>query len=96
MENIITTSKSIAIISFGVGTILFALQLYNPSSDVLIGPGIVFIFIATIINIISFLALIFSLLGTKGYRIKTLKTIGVVLLNIPIAVIYFYILIESI
>ena len=94
IKNIITTSKSITIISFIIGTILFALQLYFNKSDALIYPGIIFILIATIINVISLIALVFSLLANTNYKLELLKTCGIVLLNIPIAILYFYIIIE--
>lgn len=94
MKNLITTSKSIAFISFIIGTILFALQMYNTTSFAFVYPGILFIIIAFILNTITFLALGFSMLGSSTDKTEILKTIGIVLLNIPIAFIYFYILIE--
>lgn len=95
IKNIITTSKSITIISFIIGTILFALQLYFSKSGALIFPGIIFILIATIINSISLIVLIFSLSGNNNHKLELLKTCGIVLLNIPIAILYFYILIKT-
>ncbi|TBN05608.1 hypothetical protein EYD45_04860 [Hyunsoonleella flava] len=96
MKNLITASKSIAFISFIIGTILFALQMYNTTSFAFVYPGILFIIIAFILNTITFLALGFSMLGSSTDKTEILKTIGIVLLNIPIAFIYFYILIEFI
>lgn len=93
MKHLITTSKSIALISFIIGTILFALQLYNSYSDNLIYTGIVFILIATIVNTIVLLGLIFSIFGTTSNKPEILKAIGLLLLNIPIAILYFSILI---
>ncbi|MFS4482111.1 hypothetical protein ACKGJY_03780 [Hyunsoonleella sp. 2307UL5-6] len=95
MKNIITTSKAIAAVSFIIGTILFALQMYT-LSNTLIRPGVAFIAIATIVNILSLLALIFLLLNTKTHKIIIFKTIGIVLLNIPVALLYFRILIKFI
>lgn len=94
MNNLITTSKSIAFLSFIIGTILFVLQLYNEALG-LIYFGFIFIIIAVIINTISLLILIFSILGYTEQKLELLKTIGIVLLNIPIAFLYFYILIET-
>lgn len=96
MKDLITTSKSIASISFVIGTVLFALQLYNTTSFAFVYPGILFIIIAFVINTICFLALGFSLFNAKIKRTVILKTIGMVVLNIPIAILYFYILIEFI
>ena len=95
MDNLINTSKAIAIISFAIGTILFALQLYFRKSDALIYPGIVYILITIVINFISIMVLVFSLLGKTNNKIEILKTCGIILLNIPIAILYFYILIET-
>ena len=94
MNNLITTSKAIAFLSFIIGTILFALQLYNDALG-LIYFGSIFIIIAVVINSISLIALIFSILGYIEQKIELLKTMWIVLLNIPIAILYFYILIET-
>lgn len=95
MNNLITTSKTIAVLSFVIGTILFALQLYFKHSDKIIYSGIVFIIIAIIVNTISLLALIYNLLGKSNQKTEILKTCGIMLLNIPITILYFYILIET-
>ena len=94
MNNLINTSKAIAIISFIIGTILFAIQLSFNTPIIFIYLGVIFIIVAIVVNTISLLALIFSLLGYTNQRLELIKTCGIVLLNIPIAVLYFYILIE--
>ena len=96
MNSLINTSKAIAILSFLIGTILFATQLYFITSYRLIYFGIIFIMVTAIINTISILTLIFSMLGYTSQRLELLKTCGIVLVNIPIAILYFYILIKSI
>ena len=93
MKHFITTSKTIAVLSFVIGTILFTLQLYRFNSNNLIQIGIIFIISAVIINTISLLVLLFGLLGNTD-KWEILKTIGIVLANIPIAIIYFYLLIN--
>ncbi len=93
MKHFIITSKTIAILSFAIGTILFILQLYRFNSGNLIHTGIIFIMSAVIINTISLLVLLFGLLGNTD-KLEILKTIGIVLANIPIAIIYFYLLIN--
>ncbi len=94
MRILITSSKTIAILSFIIGTSLFALQLYNKNAYALTMVGILFIGIATVVNSIALLSLVFTALKPSAYRKDLLKTIGIVLLNIPIALLYFYILIE--
>jgi hypothetical protein len=102
MKNLITTSKSIAFMSFIIGTILFALKLYNPYLSKLTIIGALFVIVALAINSILLFGLVFKL--CFGMLLKTLNhetiiqlatTIGIVLANIPIAILYFYILIES-
>ncbi|SFD17487.1 hypothetical protein [Algibacter pectinivorans] len=94
MKNLITTSKTIAVLSFAIGTILFALQLYFSNSYKLIYPGIIFIFVAVIINTTALLGLLLGLIDNKN-RSALLQATGLVLTNIPIAFLYFYILIET-
>lgn len=95
MNNLIITSKSLAIISLIVGTVLFSLQLYLGKETSLISIGFIFVVIAVIINSISLLIMVFYLLGNSKQKIEVFKTIGIILLNIPIAVLYFYIIIST-
>lgn len=93
MTNLITTSKAIALLSFVIGTILFAIQLYF--SDVqFIYVGFVFVLVSIIANTISLITLIFTILGDSKNKLELAKTCGIILLNIPIAILYFYIIIS--
>ena len=101
MNNLITTSKVIAILSFIIGTILFVLQLYYPYLVKLSSIGIIFIIIEVIINSILLFGLIFRLLFSLIFntlnhnnKLRLLKSIGLVLLNIPIAILYLYTLLR--
>ena len=94
MNNLINTSKAIAFLSFVIGTILFALKLSIITSLSFIYFGMIFIIVATIVNTISLIALIFLICGYTDQRLELIKTCGIILLNIPIALLYFYILIE--
>jgi len=101
MKHLIHTSKSIAIISFIIGTILLSLKLYNPYSIILTFIGAIFILIATIVNLILFFALLFKLIFSYFFSVLNNKeitnfavAIGIVLSNIPIVFLYLYILIE--
>lgn len=95
MNSLINTGKTIAFLSFVIGTILFAFQLYFQGSLRLVHIGLVFIVVAVIINTVSLIALIFVLLGNTDNKLDILKTCGLILLNMPIAILYFYILIET-
>lgn len=78
-----------AIISFLIGTILFIIFYFtNSSSITLIGMN--FIVFAGIINAGVFIKTLIDLIKDKENRKKHLITSGIMLLNIPIVVIYFY------
>ncbi|CAH8292778.1 hypothetical protein EV196_10382 [Mariniflexile fucanivorans] len=94
MNNFITTTKAIAAISFIFGTILFALQISFRHSHMFIYPGFIFVIVAIILNTISFLGLLFYLLGNPKEKLEIIKACGIVLLNIPIAILYFIIIIN--
>lgn len=94
MNNLITTSKAIAFLSFIMGTILFVIQLYFQGTYRIVHIGLIFIVVAVIINTILLIALLFGLLGNTDNKLEILKTCGMVLLNIPIAILYFYILLR--
>lgn len=101
MSNLITTSKVIAFLSFVIGTILFVLQLYFTSLVKLTTIGIVFVITAVVINSILLIGLIFRLLFglifstiNHNNKLNLLKSIGLVLLNIPIAIIYLFTLLK--
>ena len=94
MNKLINTSKVIAVLSFVFGTILFALQLYFNKTEMFLFPGLVFVIVAFIVNTLSLLALIISLLGNTNQKFELLKTCGIVLINIPIVILYFYLLIQ--
>lgn len=94
MNIFITTSKTIAASSFIIGTILFALQLFFRHSYMLVYPRIIFIIVAVILNTIALLGLLIYLVAKPIEKHEIIKTCGMVLLNIPIAIAYFIILIH--
>ena len=79
--------KWIAIFSFIIGTILL-LCFYFFDNDNIFLIGYLYILFAIIVNLIILIFLVIN--NSKG---KNLKTIGLILLNIPIAYFYFYIVI---
>lgn len=101
MNNLIKTSRYIAALSFIVGTILFALQLYFKDAIRFTSLGAGFIIIAFILNSILLIGLLFRLLFgiilkaiNLNETVKLITTAGLVLLNVPITVIYLICLIE--
>ncbi len=92
--NLIQVSKSVALISFIIGTILFSLFLYLGESQIPIMIGIKFVIAAIAINAILFLAnLLLSAIYVEN-RMDYIKTCGIILLNIPIAIFYLYVILS--
>ena len=94
MYNLTLTSRAIALLSFGFGTILFSLFLYFGESIVPIMVGVKFVIVAILVNSILFLTNIILAITNSENRIELLKTCAILLLNIPIAILYFYIVIS--
>ena len=92
MENLIETGQITALISFVLGTILLSFYLYfgEPSFPIELAVG--FIIAAIIFNTVLFLVLFGAAILNPKYRLELLKTCGIMLMNIPISILYFYIL----
>lgn len=88
-------SNIFALLSFVIGTILFSSFLYLGESKISVIFGIKFVIAAFLINTILLLAnLIIALLNSEN-RFEHLKTCGLILLNIPMALLYFRIIISN-
>ncbi|WP_308990878.1 hypothetical protein QLS71_012395 [Mariniflexile litorale] len=94
MNIFIITSKTLAASSFIIGTILFTLQISFRHSHALVYPGIIFIIVAVILNTMSLLGLLIYLFVNPKEKHEIIKACGMVLLNIPIAILYFFIIIN--
>ncbi|WP_452226320.1 hypothetical protein [Lacinutrix cladophorae] len=95
MKNIILTSKITAATSFIIGTVLLAVYLYFDNLKNLEQIGFGFILIAFWINLILLVILIISAFVKPKFRIEILKTCVILLLNIPIAIGYFFLVLWS-
>ena len=93
MKTFISTGKIIAILSFVIGTVILALHLTFKHNTTLLIVGLYFTIIAVIINLIVFLSLLVTAIINFEYRFELLKSCGIILLNIPIAFLYFYLVI---
>lgn len=82
-----------ALSSFIIGTCLLSFYLYFGESFIPLGLAIGVVVFATIANSIMFSVIVGSAILNKTHRHDALKTCGVMLLNIPIAILYFYIVI---
>ncbi|SHG50052.1 hypothetical protein [Winogradskyella jejuensis] len=92
-NNINITGRLIALLSFFIGTMLLAFYLYFGESTVQIHVAIFFIVIAFIFNTILFAVILGATLLNKTNRIEGLKTLAIMLCNIPISILYFYMVI---
>lgn len=89
-NNINQTGFIIAILSFVLGTTILSLYLYIGAEYLSISLGLAFVIIAIIVNTVVFVAILGSAILNKTFDHDTLKTCGLMLLNIPIALLYFY------
>lgn len=92
----ISSSMQFAIGTFIIGTILFLLFLLFPKSNELIIVGFYFVVIALLSNGLVLLMLLFELLLNKNSRKKNSIKILILVANIPIATLYFIVVISKI
>lgn len=91
--NLLDIGKITAFISFVIGTCLLSFFLYFGDNFVSIGFAIVYIIIALIINSILFTLIIIAAILNKTDRFKAFKTCLVMLANIPVSMLYFFMVI---
>lgn len=84
-----TFGKWLAILSFLIGTGFMA-TYYSYDSGELIFYGYFFVIAAVIVNLIVFIILLIKSTLDNSNRTQLLRTAGVMALNIPIALLYFY------
>ena len=94
MDYLIITGKIVAALSFIIGTILLSLYLYLNHSEYILGFGFYFIIVAIIINSLLLLILLLTSALYQNYRFTLLKVFGIILLNIPVAIGYLYIVLS--
>jgi len=94
MKNLKHFGKIIALLSFIIGTITFSLYLYFDNSNTIGSFGFYFIIIALIINMLLLVVNIIAIIIDNEHREELIKTCGIMLINIPIAILYFYIVIS--
>ena len=85
-ENI---GKTTAIISLIIGTILIALFYFTYSPEILLA-GYIYVILIVIVNIAVFIAGTVEAFTNKILRKKLLRNNALMLLNIPIAIVYFW------
>jgi hypothetical protein len=93
-EHLEYSAKLIGGGSFAFGTLLFVLQLIDPKGNYE-SAGLYFIGYAFVINAVFFLMLVICASLFHHRHKALLKTAGLLLLNIPIAVIYLIIILNQ-
>lgn len=91
---LIQTARWTALISFSLGTLLFLTQLAFSNSVDLLVLGLFYVIIAAFINLIFVIALFVEMFLRPTMIEELMITLGIMLLNIPIAMIYFIILLS--
>lgn len=89
-------SIQIALLSFLIGTLLFACYFIFPKWDNIIFVGILYVIATIIFNLIVLINLLINFFTAPFQRKNCAIEIVIVLANIPIAFIYFSIIIYSI
>jgi len=84
-------SKYIGLASFTIGTLFFTAYLTAPSDKVL-RLGFMYVLIAILMNSAMVLLLLIGAFLFKPYKQRLLKTTLLIIINIPIAISYVWIL----
>jgi hypothetical protein len=89
-------STQIAIASFALGTLVFLLHQLFPREDIIFVIGIFYVLIALFVNGVVVLNLIHHFIFFQNHREYFGVKILIVLANIPIAALFFYLTINHI
>ena len=93
VTNIKNTAKLTALASFVIGTFLVLFFALFRTYDAIIVIGIYYVGIAIVANLIVFISVFISALYFWNQRHKLFIACGTLLLNIPIVIAYFFIVI---
>ena len=83
--------KTVALISFILGSILIGLFFFTEKSELLL-IGYISVILIVIVNIAVFIASLVEAFNNKTLRKKLLLNNGIMLLNIPVAFFYFWLM----
>lgn len=87
-------STQLAIFSFGIGTLLFLTHFIFPNYFPIVVFGYIYLLIAIVINIITFLYLIYQFTKEQDTEDIIIRIL-ILLSNIPIAFLYAYIVLNK-
>lgn len=88
-------STQMAIVSFGIGTLLLLLHFIFKNSDIIIPIGIYYVLIAFLVNGLMLLKLIIDWVTEPLNRSKIERQVLILFANIPISFVYFLIIIYT-
>lgn len=88
-------STQVALVSFGIGTLLFITHLLLPHWDGIIFTGLVYIALAFFINSLVLFYLLYCYIVFTAFREFYAIKILIVLGNIPIAMLYLLIITQQ-
>lgn len=89
-------STQMAIISFGIGSLLFVLYFPFKESDNLIKIGIIYVVIALVANGLMLIKLIYDCFVLPVERLNIIKQILILLINVPISFFYFIVILYTV
>ncbi|MFK7782199.1 hypothetical protein [Psychroserpens sp.] len=92
-NNLNYTGQIVALLSFVIGTCLIAFYLYLGENYISLGFAISMVVITIIVNSILFITITIAAIFKRINQNEALKTCGLMLLNIPISILYFYMVI---
>lgn len=93
-QKLIQTSRWTALISFVLGTVILLIHQALPSYYETLMIGLFYVAIATFINLIFALVLFAEMILKPLMAEELMITLGIMLLNIPIAFLYFIIVVH--
>ncbi|WP_286760839.1 hypothetical protein [Salegentibacter sp. UBA1130] len=83
--------RTVALLSFIIGSVLIGLFFFTEKAELLL-IGYISVFLIVIVNIGVFIASLVEAINNRILRKKLFLNIGIMLLNIPVAVFYFWIM----
>lgn len=86
----------LAVTSFIIGTLLFLGFIIFPKEEAFIYVGMIYILIAFVVNSCTFLFLVYQYFMEPDEKLYHQFQIIIMLSNIPISILYFYLLISFI
>ena len=88
-------STQMAIVSFGIGTLLLLLHFIFKKSDIIIFTGIYYVLISFLVNGLMLLKLIIDWITEVENRLNIERQALILFANIPISFVYFLIVIYT-